>query len=201
MSPILTGVIASGVSGNLVAPNDYESIATRLVTTSGGDSSITFTSIPSGYTHLQLRYWAYSTRTSSANPIDDYNIRVGNGSIDTGANYSYHFAFGDGAGLSGAAVPSASAINVAQCVGDLVSGSVPNGAGILDILNYKNTNHKKTLRLFAGCDISGVTNGYSGRVGQTSGFWNNTNTIDTITMYPSTGNWGQNSIFALYGVK
>jgi hypothetical protein len=54
MTPIL-GILASGMSGNLWAPGkDFDSIATTTVG-AGGASTITFSSIPSTYRHLQIR--------------------------------------------------------------------------------------------------------------------------------------------------
>ena len=52
--PIL-GIIASQDYNRVT--NSYESIATVTVG-SGGSSSLTFSSIPATYTHLQIRYMA-----------------------------------------------------------------------------------------------------------------------------------------------
>jgi hypothetical protein len=52
--PIL-GILASAITGNLVT-SSYESIATFNITTS--TPSVTFSSIPQTFTHLQIRaYW------------------------------------------------------------------------------------------------------------------------------------------------
>jgi hypothetical protein len=51
--PIL-GIISSQISGHLFAPSGaYDSIAT--VSGTGSSGTISFTSIPSTYTHLQIR--------------------------------------------------------------------------------------------------------------------------------------------------
>ena len=54
MLPSLIGVIASS-GGAAAAGTAYESIATVTVG-AGGSSSVTFSSIPSTYQHLQIRY-------------------------------------------------------------------------------------------------------------------------------------------------
>ena len=55
MVSIYPGVVASGISGHLFTPTGrYESIQTATVD-SAGTASITFSSIPSTYTHLQIR--------------------------------------------------------------------------------------------------------------------------------------------------
>jgi hypothetical protein len=68
------------------------------------------------------------------------------------------------------------------------------GAGIVDILDYANTNKYKTLRALAGVDFNG-----SGRVGLTSGLWQSTSAINAITLEGSS--FVQYSSFALYGIK
>ena len=61
--PIL-GLLASAISGNLFAPSGaYDSIATASGT--GSSATISFTSIPSTYTHLQIR-GIWNTTTGSA---------------------------------------------------------------------------------------------------------------------------------------
>ena len=88
MSPIL-GIYASQISGHLWAPSGaYDSIATATGTGSSG--IINFTSIPSTYTHLQLRVSALPSS------VDQMVCRVGNGSIDTGSNYARHTLNGNG---------------------------------------------------------------------------------------------------------
>jgi hypothetical protein len=87
MLPSLIGIIAS--SGGAAAAGDYESIATVTVG-SGGSSSISFTSIPSTYQHLQVR--AIQRCSSGVN-----NLQMQLNS-DTGNNYSTHRLGGTGAG-------------------------------------------------------------------------------------------------------
>ena len=86
--PIL-GVIDSGKSGHL-STNNYSSISTVTVG-SGGASIITFSSIPSTYTHLQVRGIGRSTNAGSG--VTQFYMQL-NG--DTGANYSNHILYGDG---------------------------------------------------------------------------------------------------------
>jgi len=59
MTPML-GIMASAISGNLFTPSkDYDSIAT--VTVSTAVSSITFSSIPATYRHLEIRFIAQNS--------------------------------------------------------------------------------------------------------------------------------------------
>jgi hypothetical protein len=85
--PIL-GIMASQISGHLFAPSGaYDSIATT--TLSSPAASITFSSIPATYTHLQIRGIARSTAAAG-------NVSIAYNS-DTGSNYAGHDLYGDGA--------------------------------------------------------------------------------------------------------
>jgi hypothetical protein len=64
-------------------PSDFESIATTTVG-AGGATTITFSSIPATYQHLQIRVLARTNRSAG---VDIMSMRM-NG--DTGNNYSDH---------------------------------------------------------------------------------------------------------------
>ena len=88
----MLGIMASQISGHLWAPSGaYDSIAT--VTLGSAASTITFSSIPSTYTHLQFRVMARDTTTGVTQTSLRWQF---NG--DTAANYTaYHDIFGNGA--------------------------------------------------------------------------------------------------------
>lgn len=195
----LKAVNANGDSAASAASNsalvgsigDYESIATVSVG-AGTQNEITFSSIPSTYTHLQLRLIARTNRTGSteANVL----VRFNN---DTGANYGLHYIYADGSTVSAGAGLNQTHIVVDRITAtNALSGNV--GAIIIDILDYKNTNKYKTLRALGGMDNNG-----SGAVSYSSGLWQNTNAITEIdlTTIAGTFNFTQYSHFALYGIK
>jgi hypothetical protein len=178
MSPIL-GILASSRRS---AANSYESIATVSVG-SGGQNVVSFTSIPSTYKHLQIRY--ICNTNIATNPAMTFNS-------DSGSNYSWHYISGNGAsaGASGAANQSY-----------LLCGVPPTStyfqAAVIDILDYADTNKNKTTRWFMGNDQNG-----SGEVALFSGLWRSTSAINTISITPqSTRLFNQYSQFALYGIK
>jgi hypothetical protein len=198
MTPII-GILASSSTSSFLG--NYESIATVTVG-AGGSASVTFSSISSDYTHLQIRYFGYSTRTNIV--LDTYDVRLGTGSIDTSASYSYHNLYGDGDAAGVTAASSTTTIQPVFCVGDENASSQRSGVGVIDILDYKNTNKYKTVRILGGFDINGKFGSgtqYGGRVGLTSGLWQKTTAVNTITLFPTNGSWGQYSHFALYGIK
>ena len=92
--PIL-GVVASQISGHLVAPysptGSYDALATLNPTAS--TSTFSFTGIPqSGYQHLQIRAIA---RTGVNGNSTNINMRLNN---DTSSNFVMHYINAVGSG-------------------------------------------------------------------------------------------------------
>jgi len=176
--PIL-GIIASAISGNLFAPSGaYDSIATVTLTTTS--SSITFSSIPATYTHLQLRSFVLSNSVSGSATM---TINSTNGGT--------HWLSGDGASATANVALSTMYL-------PLVQGSTTSGfGGVTDFLDYKDTNKYKTVRTLGGYESNST-----GFVALQSGNWRSTSAITSITLAPNIGsNFNQYSQFALYGIK
>ena len=151
---------------------------------SGGAADVTFTSIPSTYTHLQIR------GIINKSTAGDVAMRMSFNS-DTGNNYTYHFLDGNGS----SAIAGGSGNDLFDVFYPISTTSSIFSGAIIDILDYANTNKYKTSRVLAGTDLNG-----SGRFGLKSGLWMNTNAITSIKLNPSSGNFSQYSSFALYGI-
>lgn len=178
MSPII-GIIASSISGNLWAPTGaYDALSTVTVP-SGGVASITFAGIPTGYKHLQVRGISYGSNAWIF-------IQV-NG--DTGNNYSWHSLRGNGSAASAQGFGTTNNIYAG-----LQNGQT--GGYVFDILDYANGSKYKTFRNLGGWDNNG-----SGDITLTSGSWQNTNAITSISLFPTAGSFSQYSQFTLYGVR
>ena len=185
--PIL-GIIASSFRSAAGPTGAYDSLAT--VTLSATASSITFSGIPSGYKHLQIRAL---TRTNRADLVDYIFVNF-NG--DSGSNYTRHFINGDGSTAASAASTSATTAQLIYAPGASQTSGV-FGAAILDILDYANTNKYKTMRTLLGLDGNG-----NGQITLNSNLWMSTSAINSITFIPIPGNsFVQYTQFALYGVK
>jgi hypothetical protein len=167
-------------------PGDYYSIATVTVG-SGGSSTVTFSSIPSTYTHLQIRV------TEQTSVFDKWRSINFNGDTTTG-NYTLHSMYGNG---SSAGTDWYSTGNDWYWY-EAVSGhsTISMGGYIIDILDYASTNKYKTMRWLGGHDNNG-----SGIVALTSKLWKNTAAINQIDFKVSSATFVQNSSFALYGIK
>jgi hypothetical protein len=170
----------------------YESIATANGT--GSSATITFSSIPSTYTHLQIR--AITRDTSAFN--DSYGAKLKINS-DTGSNYVSHYLLGNGSSATpGSQGTSITPPNCMQTAGGGMAANVFS-ATIIDILDYKNTNKYKTVRVLTGVEPNSAT---GDNVGLQSALWMNTNAITQIDITSdSGGNWATGTQFALYGIK
>jgi len=189
MAPIL-GIYASSIVPSL--QNSYESIATSTVG-SGGTASVTFSSIPQTYSHLQIRGFG---RTGAAYESDAFNIQF-NG--DTGNNYGCHYLQGDSVNASASSALTQSNLYVsARMPGSTVTSGI-FGSAIIDILDYTNTNKNKTIRSLSGFDMNNTSAVV--RVALMSGLWSSTSAITSITILANSGNLQQYSSFALYGMK
>jgi hypothetical protein len=166
----------------------YESISTVTVG-AGGVSTVTFSNIPATYTHLQVRILA---RDSRANAFSNIEWRY---NADTGSNYTSHILYGNGSGTAAAVDLNLSTQSAIRIAGGNAASNI-FGVGIIDILDYTNTNKYKVSRTLSGNDQNG-----DGQIYFTSGLWNNTAAITSITFIPTTANIVQYSSFALYGIK
>jgi hypothetical protein len=183
MPPIL-GIVASGNYPRVTS--SYESISTVTVG-AGGSSSISFTSIPSTYKHLQVRWIGRDIGNALGYALLRFNS-------DTGSNYSYHTLYGDGS-IVGVDTGTSTTYGVSGLYGGTSSIFAAN---VLDILDYANTNKFKTTRVLDGFDV----NGSGGYLEFTSSLWRSTSAVTSIAIEPQAGKtFAQYSQFALYGIK
>ena len=176
----ILGIIASST---LVAAGDFESIAT--VSGTGSSATITFSSIPSTYTHLQLRYVAKSTGAAS------YLIMKLNSAT---SNYDGHYLGGNGTSASAGRTGVTNQMEFYNGVSNTTTGVV--AAGVIDILDYANTNKYRTVRGITGIDYNGSGELYLG-----SNLYMSTTAVSTIDLTVNAGNFTTTTQFALYGIK
>jgi hypothetical protein len=187
---------ASSASNSVTpaAPTSFESVATATGTGSSG--TITFSSIPSTYKTLEIRYTAKST----TNANDYYQLRLQfNGST---SGYAHHGISADGNNVTATGVTGLSYL---QTSFGNIPGSGANltnipGSGIIKITDYASTAKNKTLTMLAGFDLNRV-GGLPGYMHLYSGLWANTSAVDSLTITLPTGSFTTGSTFALYGVK
>ena len=171
-------------------PSSFESIAT--VTLGSNTSSMTFSSIPSTYSSLQLRVRARSSR-GAATADSWFTINS-----DTAANYVAHTLQGNGTAAAAGSGTSQNNIYMniygSSLPADTATSGI-NGTIIVDIIDYASTSKYKTTRTFGGFDSNG-----SGTIYLSSGLWMSTSAISSLQIYATTG-FVAGSTVALYGVK
>jgi hypothetical protein len=160
---------------------DYESIQTVTVG-AGGQSSISFTSIPSTYKHLQVRCM-YNTIT---NP-DNIGMTL-NGSVTSSRQHSLT---GNGSSASASSTTDNWFTHQAGASSTIMYGMV------IDLLDYSNTNKNKTARILGGGDFNG-----SGVMFFTSALYATTSAVTSFTLQGFGGqSFTQFASFALYGIR
>jgi hypothetical protein len=197
------GISASSSASNSVTPSSGSLELIQTIPLSG--TSVSFTSIPNTYKHLQV--WGSVADGRTGAPYSSTNITFNNdtstsywsGYIQTDVRSAAPFAGSWGTNTFGSAFYAQSP-GASTSQGGWVSNSNIVGTLFLDIMDYSDTSKRTTFSSRSGfTDNSG---GHSIRSINTLdiGFWNNTAAVNTITFQAGTGSWRSGSI-SLYGVK
>jgi hypothetical protein len=174
--------------------SSFESIATAVGTGSSG--TITFSSIPDTYKHLQIRGIAKSTATANG----QYSLRLRlNG--DTGSNYTRHAIIGDGSSVTASTNTGTSLTFIfggmtssAAAIADMM------GTSIIDIIDYNSSTKNKTIRTISGYDTNGNVGNLQSMV-LSSGLWMDTSSITSISLISDGPAFTTSTVFSLYGIK
>jgi hypothetical protein len=158
----------------------YSTVATT--TLGSAASSYTFSSIPTTYTDLILI-------AALAPGATNYDFQVGNGSVDTGANYSSTRVFGNGS----SAGSDAQSNNTTGVTGNISNSSTIPISTILHFQNYSNTSTNKTV-----LSRYDVTDSYAFAI---VGLWRSTAAINTIRIHSTSAqNIPAGTMLTLYGI-
>lgn len=139
-------------------------------------SSVTFSSIPQGYTDLVIVFAGTGSNNSSI--YLTFND-------DTGSNYSDTNMYGDGTNAASQRRSNQTSIK------DILLYTTQTNA-IIQIQNYSNSTTYKS--------VLARSNVASAETDVTVGLWRNTSAITTITLIPGTVNFASGSTFSLYGI-
>jgi hypothetical protein len=164
-------------------PSTYEPIATTTLASAA--NSFTFSSISQSYTDLILV--VSGETTSTVNVL----LALGNGSIDTGSNYSFILLYGAGSASGSFKESNTNVINLDY----FANGSGNQKNYIIHLMNYSDTNTYKTILAKASLPTTEVV--------QRIGMWRSTSAINTVQIK---GNGAGNLLAAgmtatLYGIK
>lgn len=183
MSPIL-GIMASSITGGLVT-GAYESIATA---TPSGTATVSFTSIPSTFKHLQIRV-SLITNTGGGSLRGNFN------NDSTSANYIGHYLTGDGTSVLAGTNSGVGWMAMGFVYTGMIT-TYPN-VTVIDIHDYASTTKYKTMRAFSGQN----QNSSGSALDLISGLWMSTSAINRIDLVTGSGQYQTGSTVSLYGIK
>ena len=177
-------------------PATYDQLNYDLVTTP--KSTVTFSSIPQTYTDLVLV--GYGTQANA----DSVTFRVGNGTVDSGSNYSATWGYMTSTRSAGTDYTPSTAnsnrinnFNTAVLVGWQASVSTTGVfSAEMQIFNYSSSSSFKT---FVGTEVNTDLSG--GFLENQVTTWRNTSPINIIQIINRNGNFAAGTSFALYGIK
>ena len=148
-------------------------------------STVTFSSIPATYKSLQVRF---NIVAASAGQIAKVQL---NG--DSGTNYATHYLTGSGSAASAGGSASNNYLQMFNAgVGTVIT--YPS-VGIVDILDYANTNKNKTMKAFIGNN----QNTSAGTAEITSAVWLSTAAVTSLSFLLQGANF--TGTISLYGVS
>lgn len=173
-----TAQVASYWTGGIEVSGAFEQIAFTEVGI-GGQTDVTFSSIPQTYKHLQLRFL-----TKSSGGYYNCGLRF-NG--DSATNYQDHFLYTNTVSALATGTPNTNYIGLSVITPDYFS------AGVVDIFDYTNTNKNKVAR-----GVSGVSTNTAGYCFLSSGAWRSNSAITSLTFTSANVRY---SHVALYGIK
>ncbi len=166
-------------------------IPIQTYTLSSSAASVTFSNIPQNYTDLKL---VVSARGTDASYQTDCNIQVGNGSVDTGSNYTTRELSGIGSGT-----PSSNAFTTTNVHPPMPgSTATSNTLGNFEVYipNYTGSTQKSM-----SCDVVTENNATLANVRLCSYIHTGTSAINIITLTAASGTFVANSTFTLYGIS
>jgi hypothetical protein len=182
--------VASAASNSVspAASASWESIATYTST----NPAVSFTSIPSTFKHLQIRWFA---RTNRPDPNGYLSWRINQ---DSGANYGQAYWYKESGGSLSTGAGAGGTEFGTNSLGGTGAGS-SWGSGEVTFFNYGSTNMNKAILQWSGDTRTNLT----GDTGYHAWGYKSTSAItrvDFIAGYQVTA-LESGSIFALYGMK
>ena len=163
-------------------PSTYEAIATN--TLGSAAASVTFSSISGTYTDLVLVF------NGAASGTVDLLMRVGNGSVDTGSNYSATYLYGSGSVAGSYRYTTQTSLYLDYSA---ALTTTFESVYLMNLMNYANTTTYKTILVRPNTPSRYVEAGV--------GLWRSTSAINTIELRPTSGTFATGSTFTLYGIK
>lgn len=175
----------SMLAGNeAFSPGAYELISTTVLGTA--TATVSFTSIPQFYKHLQIRFVGVPSTNGGGIGIYPNNDRSANA-------YSFHRLSANGGSVSSGGTGSVAYLQTFGFHNGMQSG-VP-AAAVIDILDYANLSKNRVIRSMMGSAAS------SPELALASGAYYSSSSISSLVVETGLGNFSIGSRFSLYGIK
>jgi hypothetical protein len=166
----------------------YEPIAS---TTLGSDAAnVEFLSIASSWTDIIVV--AVGQSAGAGTGADNLEIRVGNGSLDTGSNYSRTQLQGNGSSAASSRAASQTTIRASGFFPRASDSGTNPGIATAHIMSYTNTNVYKTVLTSATGTLY---------VDRRVHLWRSTSAIDVVRVYCTSTNLKAGTTVSLYGIQ
>jgi len=167
----------------------------KTITVSGTSTgSMTFSSIPQTFQHLQVRISA--RMISSQNEPYDLTMTV-NGANPT--QFSYHYMKGNGFACFSTGATSDNVFRFANCVATGSHTANMFSGHIIDIYDYANTSKFKTAKGHSGVKSNSTGSPENGQILIQSSLWSSTSAITSLDVF-SFGNFAAGTTATLYGI-
>ncbi len=177
---------------------DVEAIATTRLEDNA--ASITISSIPGTYQHLELRMNLTTTRASW--PSDTLYLRFAHtgGSIDTGSHYTSSAMLGEYSTTETAFSNALTTKIDMYRLGAIGKGTVPSSNVTAQIMDYADTTKGTTLIYVGGVSSAFSAHGNDRMVAMGGGCYSQTGAITSIHFY-SDNQFNRGSVVSVYGWK
>jgi hypothetical protein len=133
---------ASGASSGGPSGTDFQLISTQVLGSSA--SSVTFSSIPQTFKHLQLRMTARAATGGYSQGNVGIKINA------TTSVYSYHGLYGQGSSVNSWGYANQTNVDQLSWMPGSTATASSFGAYVMDFLDYANTTTNKTVRSLGG---------------------------------------------------
>ena len=160
----------------------------------GATASWSKTSIPSSYDHLLI---VASIRSSKSSAYDKVDFQMGNGSLDTGTNYSKTFLYASTSTPGSARDTGQTSIEKFYISADSATADT---FGIVKIWipHYTSSNYKQVIGSSTAENASTTDAAWYMTI--VAGLWSSTSAVDAVGIKETGDDMMQYSTFTLYGV-
>jgi hypothetical protein len=193
ISSVKTGVIGDSLLAGNASYDPSAMFLIQRITAVGGETSLSFTSIPSTYKSLQIR--GISRASVASTGTSNVSLTLNS---DTGSNYSIHrINTYDGNQINVQGLTPYPYIFLPAQPNDSTTANCFMSS-IIDLIDYASTTKNKTVRIFGGADTNATD--ATSITALISGGWYSLSAVTSLQVKANTSSFKAGTTFALYGM-